>query len=58
MTSAERREIRYQRRKAKREEARRKRSMACGDFEEIFSFRHLYLSGKKCCKGVYWKSST
>ena len=58
MTSAERREIRYQRRKAKREEARRKRSMACGDFEEVFSFRHLYLSGKKCCKGVYWKSST
>ena len=33
MTSAERKEIRYQRRKAKREEARRKRSMACGDFE-------------------------
>ena len=58
MTSAERREIRYQRRKAKREEARKKRSMACGDFEEVFSFRHLYLSGKKCCKGVYWKSST
>lgn len=27
-------------------------------FEEVFSFRHLYLSGKKCCKGVYWKSST
>lgn len=58
MTSAERKEIRYQRRKAKREEARKKRSMACEDFEEVFSFRHLYLSGKKCCKGVYWKSST
>lgn len=58
MTSEERREIRYQRRKAKRDEARLKRSMACGDFDEVFSFRHLYLSAKKCCKGVYWKSST
>ena len=58
MTSEERRGIRYQRRKAKRDEARLKRSMACGDFDEVFSFRHLYLSAKKCCKGVYWKSST
>lgn len=58
MTSEERREIRYQRRKTKRDEARLKRSMACGDFDEVFSFRHLYLSAKKCCKGVYWKSST
>lgn len=58
MTSEERREARYQRRKAKRDEARLKRSMTCGDFEEVFSFRHLYLSGKKCCKGVYWKNST
>ena len=58
MTSAERREARFQRRKAKREEARLKRSRECGDFEEVFSFRHLYRSGKKCCKGVYWKNST
>lgn len=58
MTSEERRELRYQRRKAKRDEARLKRSMACGDFDEVFSFRHLYLSAKKCCKGVYWKNST
>lgn len=58
MISEERREARYQRRKAKRDEARLKRSMTCGDFEEVFSFRHLYLSGKKCCKGVYWKNST
>lgn len=58
MTSTERRELRYQRRKAKRDEARLKRSMACGDFDEVFSFRHLYLSAKKCCKGVYWKNST
>lgn len=58
MTSEERREARYQRRKAKRDEARLQRSKECGDFDEVFSFRHLYLSGKKCCKGVYWKNST
>ena len=58
MTSADRREARFQRRRAKRTAARLKRSMECGDFEEVFSFRHLYLSGKKCCKGVYWKNST
>lgn len=58
MTSEERREARYQRRKAKRDEARLRRSQSCGDFDEVFSFRHLYLSGKKCCKGVYWKNST
>ncbi len=58
MTSEERREARYQRRKAKRDAAREKRSMSYGDFEEVFSFRHLYLAGKKCCTGVYWKNST
>ena len=58
MTSEERREARYQRRKAKRDEARLMRSQQCGDFDEVFSFRHLYLAGKKCCKGVYWKNST
>lgn len=58
MTSEERRELRYQRRKAKRDEARLKRSQSCGNFDEVFSFRHLYLAGKKCCKGVYWKNST
>ncbi|MGI6028081.1 MAG: RNA-directed DNA polymerase [Candidatus Heteroscillospira sp.] len=58
MTSEERREARYQRRKAKRDAACKMRSQKCGDFEEVFSFRHLYLAGKKCCKGVYWKNST
>ena len=58
MTSEERREARYQRRKAKRDAARLRRSQECGDFGEVFSFRHLYKAGKKCCKGVYWKNST
>lgn len=58
MTSEERKQARYQRRKEKRQNARLARSQAQGDFADVFSFRHLYLSGKKCCKGVGWKSST
>jgi hypothetical protein len=58
MTSEERREARYRRRKAKRDEQRFARSKACGTMDEVFSFRHLYLSGKKSAKNVRWKAST
>lgn len=58
MTSEERRENRYRRRKAKREERRKARSQACGNFEEIFSYKKLFESAKKCCRGVDWKNST
>lgn len=58
MTSDERKERRYQRRCKRRAEAREAKSRQYGNFEEVFSFRHLYLSGKKCCKGVLWKKST
>lgn len=58
MTSEERREVRYQRRKQKRFEKRMQRSKNCGDFEDIFSYKNLYKSGKICCKGVNWKTST
>lgn len=58
MTSEERHEARYQRRFKQRQEKRDARSNARGDFEEVFSFKHLYLAGKKCCKGVMWKNST
>lgn len=58
MTSGERREGRYQRRKADREAKRLQRSKTLGDFEEVFSFRKLYLAGRKCCKNVMWKNST
>lgn len=58
MTSEERRELRYWRRREKRDAARLSRSQRYGDYEEVFSFRHLYLSGKRCCKNVYWKNST
>lgn len=58
MTSEERHEARYQRRKQKRLEKCMQRSRQCGDFEDIFSYKNLYHSGKLCCKGVNWKTST
>lgn len=58
MTSEERREIRYRRRKAKRDEKRLAVGRACGDFNEVFSYDNLYRSGHICCRTVGWKSST
>ena len=58
MTSEERHEARYQRRKKLREEKRRKKSEACGSYEQVFSYENLYNSGKKCIRGVLWKAST
>ena len=46
MTSDERREGRYQRRRQHRENQRQKRIAACGTLDEIFSFEHLYKSYK------------
>ena len=57
MTSDERREGRYQRRRQHRENQRQKRIAACGTLDEIFSFEHLYKSYKLCCSGVGWTSS-
>lgn len=58
MTSKERHEIRYQRRKTKREERKRKRAEEIGNFEEVFSFNNLYKATSKICKNVRWKQST
>ena len=57
MTSEERREARYQRRKARRTEKRNalKKSM---DFDETFTYTNLYRAYKKCRRGVAWKAST
>lgn len=56
MTSEERREGRYQRRKAKRKQ---KAASVCGKtFEEVFTYENLYAAAKDCCKGVRWKTST
>lgn len=58
MTSEERREARYHRRKAAREARRRKRSEALGGVEQVFGFRKMFKWGKKCCNNVRWKQST
>lgn len=58
MTSAERHEARFQRRRAARREREIQRAAACGGFEEVFSYENLYAAGKECCKGVRWKAST
>ena len=57
MTSEERREARYQRRAAAR---RAKRDAACAEhdnYDEVFSYKHLYQSYKCCRRGVSWKAS-
>lgn len=55
MTSLERREARYQRRKARREEQKRKRNAMT--YEEVFSFDNIYNAFDKCRLGVMWKTS-
>lgn len=58
MTSEERHEARYRRRKAKRDAARMARSQAQGDFYKVFRFNNLYKAGLDCSKGVKWKAAT
>ena len=58
MTSEERRDGRYRRRKQKRDDRRLERSRACGGFADVFSYDNLYASGHICSKGVAWKCST
>lgn len=57
MTSEERREERYQRRKARRAAVKERTCSLYDDFEWVFSFEHLYLSYLKCRRGVSWKAS-
>ena len=58
MNSTERREARYQRRKAARRARELERAAQRGAFEEVFSFERLYTEGKKCCNGTRRKAST
>lgn len=58
MTSEERREARYKRRRARRQERLQSRNAAIGTLEEAFSYRAMFYYGKKCCNGVRWKQST
>lgn len=57
MNSRERHEIRYQRRKARRAEKRARRVQDADDFDEVFTYSHLYDSYRKCLHNVRWKAS-
>ena len=57
MTSEERHEARYQRRKARRE-AKKQNLADMLDFKKVFTTGHLYDAYKKCTRGVKWKAST
>ena len=58
MTSIERRELRYQRRKTRRAEKKRQAVKNFDDFCKVFTYDNLYRSYLLCRKGVRWKSST
>lgn len=57
MTSEERRELRYQRRKARREVAKDSLRAVSDDFNTVFSYGNLYDAYRKCRRGVSWKAS-
>lgn len=57
MTSMERREGRYLRRKAKRQAKRAYRIQNADTMEKLFSYENVYQAGLSCCKGVGWKAS-
>lgn len=57
MTSSERREARYQRRKASRERKRRERLGEYDDFSRVLDANNLVLAFKKSQSGVSWKAS-
>lgn len=58
MTSEERREARYQRRKQKRLESKDRQRKPYDDFETVFSYENLFSAYRMCRKNVRWKSST
>lgn len=57
MNSKERHERRFRRRKAAREAKRAKRIKDADNFDQVFTYEHLYESYKKCLKNVRWKAS-
>lgn len=58
MTSKERKEIRYQRRKQKRENKILIKSNQFANIDKSFSFSNALYYADKCCNGVKWKKST
>lgn len=57
MTSEERHEARFQRRKALRESKRKERMKDALDFDKVFTYQHMYRSAWYCFRGVRWKAS-
>lgn len=57
MTSEERREARYRRRKLRRIQHRRELHPGTDDYNTVFSFGNLWTSYRNCRKNVGWKGS-
>lgn len=57
MTSEERHEARYRRRKAARLKRRQERCDAIGGLDGAFAYHKLHKYGRKCCNGELWKFS-
>ena len=57
MTSLERKEARYQRRKTARTERKAAQCSHFDDFDRVFSYKNLYRSYKLCRRNVGWKAS-
>lgn len=58
MTSEERREARFHRRRVQRAEKKQAHCADCDVFNEVFSYDHLYHAYKRCRRNVAWKAST
>ena len=58
MTSEERRQVRYERRQAKRLAKKAELARDHDNFDVVFSYGNLYKAYRKCRRGVAWKRST
>lgn len=56
MSSEERREARYKRRRIRRQK-KKENLKKCDDFDAVFSYGNLYRAYRLCRKGVSWKGS-
>lgn len=57
MTSEQRHELRYQRRKATRAKAKSVKWADADNYNKVFSYENLYRAYKKCRRNVAWKAS-
>ena len=57
MTSKERHQQRYLRRRARREAARAAKLAQARNFDQVFTYEHLYAAYRRCRRNVGWKAS-